>query len=84
MSGALGLEPRVVRISSAKASRELPTPYGVFSILYDGKLIADRPVSARRFSHIMSKIAEPAVGRVRIGRLLANEHHCPGPPGPRR
>ena len=32
---ALGLKPKVVRIRSAKASRELPTPYGVFSIIYD-------------------------------------------------
>ncbi len=60
MSRALGLEPKVVRIRSAKASRELPTPYGMFSILYDGKLIADRPVSATRFWYIMKKIAEPA------------------------
>ena len=51
----LGLEPRVVRISSAKASRELPTPYGVFCIIYDGKLIAERPISATRFKTIMSK-----------------------------
>jgi N-acetylglutamate synthase-like GNAT family acetyltransferase len=57
MSRALGLEPKVVRIRSAKASRELPTPYGMFSILYDGKLIADRPVSATRFWFIMRKIA---------------------------
>jgi GNAT superfamily N-acetyltransferase len=60
MSRALGLEPKVVRVTSAKVSRELPTPYGVFSILYDGKLIADRPVSARRFSNIMGKIARPS------------------------
>jgi hypothetical protein len=59
---ALGLKPKVVRIRSAKASRELPTPYGMFSILYDGKLIADRPVGATRFCSIMSKIAEPASG----------------------
>jgi hypothetical protein len=59
MSRALGLEPKVVRVRSAKASRELPTPYGMFSILYDGKLIADRPVSATRFWYIMRKIAEP-------------------------
>lgn len=52
---ALGLEPKVVRISSAKASRELPTPYGVFSIIYNGKLIAERPVSGARFRNIMSK-----------------------------
>ena len=53
---ALGLEPKVVRISSAKASRELPTPYGVFSIIYDGKLIAERPVSGARFRNIMRSL----------------------------
>lgn len=52
-----GLEPKVVPLRSAKASRELPTPYGVFSIIYDGKLIAERPVSATRFKNIMSKLA---------------------------
>jgi GNAT superfamily N-acetyltransferase len=59
-SRALGLEAKVVRVNSAKASRELPTPYGVFSILCDGKLIVGRPVSGRRFSNIMSEIAEAA------------------------
>ncbi len=54
-SRTLGLEPRVVRIRSAKESRELPTPYGVFSIIYDGKLIAERPISATRFINIMRK-----------------------------
>jgi GNAT superfamily N-acetyltransferase len=57
-SRTLGLEPNVVRVGSAKASRELPTPYGMFSIIYDGKLIADRPVGARRFMNIMRRDAE--------------------------
>jgi L-amino acid N-acyltransferase YncA len=57
----LGLEPKVVRVASAKASRELPTPYGVFCILHDGKLLAERPISATRFKSIMRKNAEPAV-----------------------
>jgi L-amino acid N-acyltransferase YncA len=56
-SGALGLKTKVVRVRSAKESRELPTPYGVFSIVYDGKLIAERPISGRRFTNIMSKLA---------------------------
>jgi GNAT superfamily N-acetyltransferase len=56
-SRALGLKPKVVRIRSAKESRELPTPYGVFSIVYDGKLIAERPISSRRFKNIMSRPA---------------------------
>lgn len=54
-SRTLGLEPKVVRVGSAQASRELPTPYGVFSILYDGKLIAWRPISATRFLSIIGK-----------------------------
>jgi hypothetical protein len=33
---------------------------GDVGMIYDGKLIADRPVSARRFLHIMSKMTEPA------------------------
>ena len=56
-SKALGLEPKVVRVRSAKQSRELPTPYGVFSVVCDGKLIAERPVSGARFRNIMSKLA---------------------------
>lgn len=56
-----GLEPKVVRVGSAQASRELPTPYGVFSIIYDGKLIAHRPISATRFLSIMRRNAKPAV-----------------------
>jgi len=57
-SRMLGLKPKVVRVRSAKASRDLPTPYGMFSIIYDGKLIADRPVGGTRFLNIMREIAE--------------------------
>jgi ribosomal protein S18 acetylase RimI-like enzyme len=53
---ALGLKPKVVRIRIAKQSRELPTPYGVFSIIFDGKLIAERPISGTRFKNIMNKL----------------------------
>jgi GNAT superfamily N-acetyltransferase len=60
-SRTLGLAPRVVRVGSARASRELPTPYGVFSIIYEGKLIAHRPISATRFLTIMRRNAEQAV-----------------------
>lgn len=57
-SRTLGLEPRVVRVGTAKASRELPTPYGVFSIIHDGTLIAERPISATRFMSIMRRNAD--------------------------
>ena len=58
VSRTLGLEPKVVQVNSAKASKELPTPYGMFSILYDGKLVVGRPVGARRFLNILGKDAE--------------------------
>jgi len=58
VSRTLGLKPKVVRVRSAEASRELPTPYGMFSIIYGGKLIVDRPVSGTRFWFIMRKIAD--------------------------
>jgi hypothetical protein len=61
----LGLEPKVVRVGSAQASRELPTPYGVFCILYNGKLIVERPISATRFLSIMRRIAEQVSGHIR-------------------
>jgi hypothetical protein len=55
-SRALGLKTKVIRVRSAQESRALPTPYGVFCIIYDGKLIAERPVSGTRFKNIMSKL----------------------------
>ena len=54
----LGLKARVVPVRNAETSRELPTPYGMFSIVYDGKLIAERPVSARRFENLMRTKAQ--------------------------
>jgi L-amino acid N-acyltransferase YncA len=54
-SRTLGLEPNVLRVGSARTSRELPTPYGVFSILYNGRLIAHRPISATRFLTLMRR-----------------------------
>ncbi|MEN6577933.1 MAG: GNAT family N-acetyltransferase [Phycisphaerales bacterium] len=75
-----GLEPKVVPVRSAKASRELPTPYGMFSIIYEGKLIADRPVSGTRFASILSKAlgspltGEAAVSRMRQVRQIMHHH----------
>jgi len=57
-SRTLGLEPKVIHLENAQAARQLPTPYGVFSIIYDGKLIAHRPISSTRFLTIMRKNVE--------------------------
>jgi hypothetical protein len=60
---ALGLKPKVVRVTSAEQSSELPTPYGMFSIVFDGKLIAGRPISGRRFTNIMRKLVQGVPGQ---------------------
>jgi len=75
-----GLEPKVVPVRTAKASRELPTPYGVFSIIYEGKQIVDRPVSGTRFASILSKaLGSPLTGPAAVSRMrLARQgmrHH---------
>ena len=59
----LGLEPRVARVETAEASRELPTPYGVFCIVYDGEVVAERPISATRFMSIMRGVSKPDATR---------------------
>ena len=71
-SRTLGVEPKVVRVRSAKVSRELPTPYGVFSIIYNGKLIAHRPISATRFMSIMRRNAEQTGCTERQDRVSVN------------
>ncbi|MBI4872923.1 MAG: GNAT family N-acetyltransferase [Candidatus Riflebacteria bacterium] len=50
---AMGLEPHHVPVSSAEESRGLPTPYGNFCILQDGRVLSARPVSATRFRNLV-------------------------------
>ena len=53
---AFGLEPQVEQLSTAEAARaKALSPYGVFSVVYDGQLLTDRYVSKRRFENILRK-----------------------------
>jgi hypothetical protein len=61
-----GLETRIVEIRSARDVRRAPTPYTVFAILLNGRLLADRQISRTRFRNIMKKAfaaASPAKTR---------------------
>jgi N-acetylglutamate synthase-like GNAT family acetyltransferase len=68
-----GLNPRMVRIRSSRAVRSAPNPFVVFSIMYNGQLLADHPISRTRFRNIMKTVLGPgkrsstgsAVSRVR-------------------
>lgn len=68
-----GLKPRMVRMRSLRDARSAPTPFVVFSIYYNGRLLADHQVSRTRFRNIMKTVLGPgkrsstgsAVSRVR-------------------
>lgn len=51
-----GLKARVIELSDCEQAQNAPCAYGVFSLVYDGVLIADHPISRTRFSNIMNKL----------------------------
>jgi hypothetical protein len=53
-----GIKPRVIELRSSKEAQRAPSPFGVFSIILDGKLVADHPISNTRFVNIMNKEQE--------------------------
>jgi GNAT superfamily N-acetyltransferase len=52
-----GLKAKIVELKNCKDAQNAPSAYGVFSIVYNGKLLADHPISNRRFMNIMNKKA---------------------------
>jgi hypothetical protein len=52
-----GIETTVVDLESCQDAQNAPTPYAVFSLIYNGRLLADHQISRTRFRNIMSKLA---------------------------
>lgn len=57
------IKPRVVNIESWCDAQSAPTPYAVFALIYQGRLVADHQISRTRFRNIMDRCAT----RVRTG-----------------
>jgi hypothetical protein len=51
-----GLKPKIVELKSARQAQNAPTPYAVFSVIYNGRLLADHQVSRSRFRNLMRKL----------------------------
>jgi hypothetical protein len=51
-----GLKPRIVELRSAREAQNAPTPYAVFAIVYNGRLLTDHQISLTRFRNIMRKV----------------------------
>jgi hypothetical protein len=50
-----GIKPRIVEIRSHREAQNAPTPYAVFAVLHDGRILADHQISRTRFRNIMKK-----------------------------
>ncbi len=53
-----GIEPTIVKLSSYRAAQACPNPYGTFSVIYDGQLVADHPIGKTRFGNIMRQLGK--------------------------
>ncbi len=45
----------IIEITNHNQAQDAPSPYAVFSLIYDGKLLAFHPISSKRFQNIMDK-----------------------------
>jgi L-amino acid N-acyltransferase YncA len=51
-----GIAPRLVELKSPSQAQDAPTPYAVFSLVYNGRVVADHQISRTRFRNIMRKL----------------------------
>ena len=53
-----GLDSRLITLRSHKDAQTAPTPYAVFSVLKNGRIVADHQISRTRFKNIVRKTFE--------------------------
>jgi N-acetylglutamate synthase-like GNAT family acetyltransferase len=54
----LRIRPKVVELKNTSQARNVPSAYGVFNVIHDGKVVAEHPISGTRFRNIMRKISK--------------------------
>ena len=52
-----GLKPRIVELTTARQAQSAPTPYAVFAVILNGRLLTDHQISRTRFRNIMRRPA---------------------------
>lgn len=50
------IELNIIKVESAKDAQMAPSIYGVFSLIYNGKIIAEHYISEKRFMNIIKKL----------------------------
>jgi len=51
-----GIKPNIIELKTCKQAQIAPSAFAIFGIVYDGKLLAEHPISNTRFKNIMDKI----------------------------
>lgn len=50
-----GIRAHIIEIKDHQQAQNSPSPYAIFSLIYDGELLAFHPISNKRFMNIMDK-----------------------------
>jgi len=50
-----GIRPTVIDLRSCEEAQRSPNPFGTFCIIYQGKIVAEHPISNKRFMNIMDR-----------------------------
>jgi hypothetical protein len=57
-----GIKPKIVELRSASEAQAAPTPYAVFAVIHNGRVLADHQISRTRFRNIMRKLGAGNAG----------------------
>lgn len=49
------LEPTIIELKTSAEAQQSPSLYGTFSLIYEGRILADRYISTTRFKNILKK-----------------------------
>lgn len=53
---AYGIKPNIIELKNCQEAQNSPCPFGIFCIVYNGKVVAEAPISNTRFKNIMNEI----------------------------
>jgi YoaP-like len=55
-----------VELKTSRQARNAPSAYGIFNVIYHGRVVAEHPISGTRFRNIMWNLAEQRRFRSRL------------------
>jgi hypothetical protein len=77
MAAEHGLELQTTRLESARDARNAPSYYGVFSLVWNGRLLSDHYVSTGRFKGILRREILGEASHSRPPKARASSHDTP-------